>query len=134
MDSRYFIVDAAGDIDQDGVNSRISCTELTLVREIDRIKLAVHACLYIQRYPEREMDGEKAVRDHGRCTTAGDFIIVRGKSPRAAGVKGSWLFLLREEKKTAAIRDVLPVYIDGAKHRADTWYGIRGDRVCKKKN
>lgn len=134
LDSRYFIVDAAGDIDQDGEGSRISCTELTLVKEIDRIKLAVHACLYIQKYPEREMESSRAVRDRGRCLTEGDFIIVRGKSPRAAGVKGSWLFLLREEKETAAIRDVFTVYIDGGKYRANTWYGIRGERVCEKKN
>lgn len=134
MDSRYFIVEAAGDINQDGVGSRISCTKLTLVKEISRIDLAVHACLYIQRYPERATEGSHVARDKGKCHTKGDFIIVRGKSPRAAGVKGAWLFLLREEKKSTAIRDVLPVYVDGEKYRADAWYGIRGDGVCKKKS
>ena len=134
MDARYFIVEAAGDINQDGVNSRISCTKMTLVKEINRIELAVHACLYIQRYPERDAEGDHVAQDAGKCHTKGDFIIVRGKSPRAAGVKGAWLFLLREEKKSAAIRDVLPVYIDGAKYRADTWYGIRGNGVCIRKN
>lgn len=135
MDSRYFIVEAAGDINQDGVGSRISCTKLTLVKEIDRIKLAVHACLYIQRYPERgPEERHHLAKNKGKCHTKGDFIIVRGKEPRAAGVKGSWLFLLREEKQSVAIKDVFPVYIDGKEYRANTWYGIRGDRVCGKTN
>ena len=30
MDSRFFIVEAGGDINQDGNGTRISCTELTL--------------------------------------------------------------------------------------------------------
>lgn len=134
MDARFFIVEAGGDINQDGIGSRISCTKLTLLKEIDRIALAAHACLYIQKYPERDMESRYAREDTGRCKAAGDFIIVRGKSPRAAGVKGSWLFLLKEAKRSKAIAGVYPVYIDGEEYRADTWYGIRGEEICVKKS
>ena len=99
MDTRFFIVNAEGDINQDGRGSRISCTKLSLVKELDRIQLATHACLYIQKYPDREMEnGAYAKTQKGSCNEKGDFVIVRGKSPQAAGVKGSWLFLLKEAK------------------------------------
>lgn len=135
MDTRFFIVEAEGDINQDGVGSRISCTKLTLVKEISRIQLATHACLYIQKYPDRNTeDGTNLEYQEGSCNRAGDFIIVRGKSPRAAGVKGSWLFLLKEAKKSTAIEGIYPVFIDGEEYQVDTWYGIKGGAVCKKKN
>lgn len=134
MNARFFIVEATGDINQDGHGSRISCTRLTLVKEIDRIKLAAHACLYMQKYPERDMESGWARRDRGNCACAGDFIIVRGKSPRAAGVKGSWLFLLQEEKGCAGISGIYPAYIDGKEYKENTWYGIRGGKTCRKKN
>ncbi|MCM1233488.1 MAG: hypothetical protein NC489_25515 [Ruminococcus flavefaciens] len=134
-DTRFFIVQADGDINQDGVGTRISCTRLTLLKEIDRIGLAVHACMYMQRYPERESGGRYVCRDSGSCVEDGSFIIVRGKSPRAAGVKGAWIFLLKEAKGSGrAIEAVYPLHIDGEEYRENTWYGIRGGRICRKKN
>ena len=38
MSDRYFVVKAEGDINQDGYGSRISCTEITLIKEITRIE------------------------------------------------------------------------------------------------
>ena len=135
MSSRFFIVEAAGDINQDGNGSRISCTKLTLLKEIDRIKLAAHACMYMQKYPEREMENSGyAKRDKGECGQEGDFVIVRGRNPQAAGVKGSWIFLLKEAKGSGAIEAVYPVFIDGEEYKAGTWYGIRGGKICGKKS
>lgn len=133
-DARFFIVNAEGDINQDGVGSRISCTKITLVKEIDRIKLGAHACLYIQKYPMRAMESGHAQIEQGKCTKPDDFIIVRGKSPKAAGVKGSYLFLLKEESKANVIEGIYPIFIDGEEYKANTWYGIKGGRVCEKKN
>lgn len=135
MDSRFFIVEAEGDINQDGDGSRISCTRLTLLKEIDRIKLAVHACMYMQKYPERDPEDSGHVKkDEGKCSKEGDFIIVRGKSPRAAGVKGSWLFLLKEAKGSAEIETVCPVFIDGTEYQENVWYGLRGGKICRRKS
>lgn len=135
MDTRFFIVKAEGDINQDGTGSRISCTKLTLVKELDRIQLATHACLYIQKYPDRDTENDTYVESQkGSCNKAGDFIIVRGKSPRAAGVKGSWLFLLKEAKRSRKIEGIYPVFIDGEEYKENIWYGIKGGTVCEKKN
>ena len=133
MDSRYFFVEAAGDINQDGEGSRISCTRITLLKEITRIQLAVMACQYIEKYPERELESSYAVKDRGTCRIAGDFIIVRGKDPRAAGVEGSYLFLMQEAEDSQEITGIYPIQIDGKEYRKDIWYGIRGGAVCEKK-
>lgn len=134
MSARFFIVKAEGDINQDGYNSRISCTKLTLVREISRIKLAVHACMYIQKYPQRTHESGYVKEQKGKCDTKGDFLIVRGKSPKAAGIKGSYLFLLKEKTETEEIEGVYPIFIDGEEFREDVWYGVRGGKVCERKN
>lgn len=133
MDDRYFIVEAAGDINQDGTGSRISCTRLTLKKEITRIQLAALACEYMRRYPEREPESNYVERDRGREIEAGDFMIVRGKHPRAAGVKGSWLFLVQEEKDSQEIKGIYPIEIDGKEYKENTWYGLRGGAVCEKR-
>lgn len=133
-DTRFFMVEAEGDINQDGSGSRISCTKITLVKELDRIRLAAHACMYIQKYPERDTESRYVKEKEGTCSESGNFIIVRGKSPKAAGVKGSYLFLLKEAKKSKEIEGVYPIFIDGYEYKEDVWYGIRGGEVCEKKN
>ena len=133
MDSRFFVVEAEGDINQDGVGSRISCTKITLVREITRIQLAVLSCKYIEKYPEREMESCYAVKDRGTCYKAGDFIIVRGKHPVAAGVKGSYLFLIQEAKDSKEIIGIYPFRINCEEFQEYTFYGIRGGNLCAKK-
>lgn len=134
MDSRFFIVDAEGEIHQDGRGSRISCTRITLLKEISRIQLAAHACLYIQKYPDREMESSYAKRDKGRCNRKDDFLIVRGKNPEAAGTKGAYLFLVQECKNSRAIKGIYPIYIDGKEYLPDTWYGLRKGEICSKTN
>ncbi len=134
QDARFFIVRAEGDINQDGNGSRISCTKLTLVKELNRIQLAAHACMYMQKYPDRDMENSYAVRDRGRCIKEDDFIIVRGKSPKAAGVEGSYLFLVKEKKGSKEIEGIYPVFIDGEEFKKDTWYGIRGEKICRSRS
>lgn len=131
--TRFFIVEAAGDINQDGNGSRISCTKLTLLREITRIDLAARACNYMYRYPDREWECKYAHKDRGRTQAADDVIIVRGKHPEAAGVKGSYLFLM-QEGKSREIQGIYPVEVDGREYEEDTWYRVRGGTVCKKKH
>lgn len=126
MDTRFFIVRAEGDINQDGYGSRISCTRLTLVKEISRIQLAVRACMYINQYPDREIESSYMAQSKGECWGKGDFIIVRGKAPVAAGVEGSWIFLVQEAKNSKEIINICPIEIDGKDYQEDVWYGIKG--------
>ncbi len=134
MDDRFFIVEAAGDINQDGTGSRISCTRLTLKKEITRMQLAALGCEYMRRYPEREPENGYVTQDKGRCSTRSDFVIVRGKHPRAAGVEGSYLFLVQEKKASKEIVGIYAIEIDGEEYKEETWYGLRGGAVCEKRN
>ncbi|MDD3369224.1 MAG: hypothetical protein PHP50_10120 [Lachnospiraceae bacterium] len=134
MDTRFFLVKAEGDINQDGKGSRISCNKLTLVKELNRIEIAVHGCMYMQKYPNRENESKYVVSEKGRCDNKGNFIIVRGKHPAAAGVVGAYLFLIKEEKSSRDIATIEPILVDGEEYQANTYYCIRGGKVCKRKN
>lgn len=133
-DTRFFIVDADGEVNQDGCGSRISCTKLTLLKEITRIQLGALACLYMQDHPQREEQSRYLKEEKGECDSEGNFIIVRGKSPMAAGVKGSYLFLVKEERNSKEIKEMYPVFVDGEEVKANIWYGIRGGTLCEKKS
>lgn len=128
-DARYFIVKAEGEVNQDGYDSRISCTKLTLLKELNRIELAAHACRYIQKYPDRALESNYAQMNKGTCTD--DFIIVRGKNPIAKGRKGSYLFLIQEEKETNGIKGIYALEIDGKEYKPNTYYTVKKGEIAK---
>ena len=43
-------------------------------------------------------------------------------------------FLLKEEKDTRNIQEIYPVYVDGKQIKANVYYGLRGGKLCIKKN
>lgn len=133
MSNRFFIVEAGGEINQDGEGTRISCTEMTLLKEITRLQLAVLACEYMQKYPDREEKETHYSQDVGHVNTEGDFIIVRGKNPKAKGVKGSYIFLLKEKKGSRDIEQIQVIYVDDNEIKSDRYYGLRGNTICEKK-
>ena len=51
--ARYCIVEAAGDVHEDG-NDKISCTEMTILKEITLQQLGALECKWIQEHPERK--------------------------------------------------------------------------------
>ena len=129
-DARYFIVKAEGDINQDGIGSRISCTKLTLVREISLLEMGVYACQYIQKHPKRKLESCYAVRDYGECNT--EFLIVRGKQPAAKGKKGSVIFYLKEDSDGNIVK-ICPVEIGQDGYKANTVYEFKGGKIREKK-
>ncbi|MDO5575201.1 MAG: hypothetical protein Q4G60_14625 [bacterium] len=131
MSDRYFIVEAAGDLDEDSAR-RISCTKLTLVKEISRIQLATLACRYMEKYPDRQQD-KSIQKNEGSVCKEGDFVIVRGKNPRAAGVKGSYLFLVKEKKNSMEIETIDVLRVDGTLIKEDIYYMV-GGKKCKRKS
>lgn len=134
QDSRFCVVKADGEINQDNVETKISCTELTVVKEVTRLELAALGCEYIRKHPKRDDKSEFLIRDRGECENKSGFIIVRGKYPKAKAVNGGTFFLLQEEKNT---KDIKAIYIgrageDGVK--PNVYYGIRRQRLCEEKN
>lgn len=124
--SAYYLVEAGGDIDEDGSDSRISCTRIKLLRPLDIYEFVVSSVEYICRHPEREIGlistGKiRAAKNEGRAA-AGGAIIVYGEAPRAIGPEGSVLALIKIKDKV--IESVCVRKIDGEKYKADTWYKI----------
>lgn len=130
--SRYCIVDAGGDIHEDG-NDKISCTELKIIKEISLKHLGILECEWIMEHPERECS-IKVLRDTGTANKGG-IVIVRGKNPEAAGKIGSTIFLLKEGKNKKTVDEVGVYEIDGKDYLPDTFYGVNGrKRRCVKKS
>lgn len=128
-DDRYFIVEAAGDIHEDDVNSRIACTKLRLVKEISLPQLIIAGLVYMQEHPKRK--ASSVVCKESGWTSKG-YVIVRGKHPKAAGPVGSILFLAKEDED-GNIEEIGVYEVDGENIKADKYYNARGVRVYEKK-
>lgn len=130
--SRFCIVNAGGDVHEDGLN-KISCTEMTILREITLEQLGALECEWLRLHPEREYSNEVK---HGTGRAGkNDIVIVRGKNPKAAGDIGSTLFLLKEGKGTKEIISAGAYRIDGVNYLPEIYYNAEGRQVkCERKN
>lgn len=130
--SRYCIVNAGGDVHEDG-NDKISCTEMTILKEITLQQLGALECQWMQNHPERKYS-RHVMKDNGTATGKG-IVIVRGKNPRAAGSLGSTIFLLKEKKGEKIIDEVGIYEIDGKEFLPGVFYRVDGRKCrCEKKN
>lgn len=91
--SVYTIVNVGGDVDEDAVDSKISCTELTILRVLEPADFLLHILLYMKRYPQKKCFVEKT----GRGEARGGYVVVRGQNPYAKGCEGDLLAMAREE-------------------------------------
>lgn len=120
-DGRYCMVEASGDINEDG-NNKISCTKMTILKEITLQELGILECDWLARHPERKYSN-LIKKDEG-VAAAGKIVIVRGENPRAKGEEGSTLYLLKE--KNGEIVEIGVYEAEPGK-----WYGVSG---CEKQN
>lgn len=122
--SRYFLVEAAGSIDEE--NSDVStCTEMTLLEELDTRSLALHTIAYMINHPKRAWQAHGSSLDiseeRAECMGAPGIAIARGKDPKARGCAGTVIGLVREEGNNM----VAAAYVAGEKGiRPGVWYGI----------
>lgn len=123
---RYYMVEAAGSLDEDGSTTQIACTEMTLLKELTHKQLAGYGMMYMVQHPTR--DWKKNYRtcmvrpDEAEGTGRNSIAIARGKNPRVRGKKGSVLGLI-VEKKQGEITGAKVFEVDGAV-REDTWYTL----------
>lgn len=131
-DSRYCVVNAGGDINEDG-QDRISCTEMTILKEVTLQQLGALECQWIQKHPERK-NSNQVLRNRGTAKKAG-IVIVRGQEPEAAGELGSTIYLLKEKQNEREIAEIGIYEIDGAEFFPNVFYKTDGRQSeCEKKN
>ncbi|SBV91169.1 conserved hypothetical protein [uncultured Eubacteriales bacterium] len=116
-------VEAGGDIDEDDIDSKISCTEMRLIRRLSLRDFLEAALLYIVRHPFREWNGN-VIRDCGAAENG--FAIVRGVDPAAAGPQGAYLALAKENPLTRRIEEIALWEVDGSGRKPGVYYDCQG--------
>ena len=116
-------VEASGDIDEDGSNTKISCTVMTIGKRMSCEGIVLEAIRYIARHPrfkDKHIHENKGRDDY--------FCIVRGTNPIAAGSKGTVLGIIKENPRHK-IQAVAIYKIDGIILKAGHYYDINGEEV-----
>lgn len=124
--SVYYLVEAEGDIDEDGGDSKISSTRIRLIQKLNMFDFVSAALEYICRHPERKISERSGMitvcRDCGKARKGG-AVIVHGEHPVASGPAGSILALVKRHPD-GGIASVCIRNVDGERCKADTKYQI----------
>ncbi len=122
QDSVYHIVDAGGDIDEDDRDSKISCTELTVLNQLTIEQLILHGLAYMVDHPNRESSSQVS---EDKATACNGYAIVRGLDPVAKGTKvGDILAFAKQSLDGRSIERVAMRKVDGKKVLPDVWYDM----------
>lgn len=121
--SVYYIVEARGTVNEDGTDTRISCTEMRLTQKLSIYDFVMEAIKYMFVHPQREPNR----RITEEVTANKWFGIARGKVPRIKGSQGTVIAVMKEYPDSCEIEDfnIWIVGQDGIKE--DVWYGIDGE-------
>lgn len=117
--SEYYLVQPGGDVDEDEIDSKIACTELTILKKLEREEFFLHALAYMVDHPGREWN-QYVQKDKGRAQYG--YAVVRGIDPIASGRKGDILAFARESQDSKKIIQIAVVPVDGRKIRSGVWY------------
>ena len=121
-DLSVFFDTAGGDIDEDGVDSKISCTELTILKRLTKKELFLHGLAFMADHPKRKWNSnikaDKAEAWNG-------YAAVRGADPIAKGTRnGDVLAFAKEDGTTGGIQQIVVAEIDGKTLQPGIWYGV----------
>ena len=119
--SEYYLVDAGGDVDEDEFDTKISCTQLTILHKLTRAEFFLHALAYMVDHPQRKWN-RYVQKDAGNADEG--FTIVRGTAPIACGNLGDILGLVKECPETGNVVQIALATVDGMKVMPSTWYDI----------
>lgn len=127
--NRFFMVEAAGSIDEDD-GERIACTELTLMKELSVLEFALEGMKYMINHPARESWQQnysevKVSQDRAEAAKANNIAIARGENPRVKGPEGSILGIIREMEGFGIV-DAKLFVVEAAE--ADKWLILGKDR------
>lgn len=123
MKSECWEVEAGGDIDEDDVDSKISCTKMRLIRSLNLEEFIEAALIYMTKHPFRTWNSE--VKEN-RGEAENGFVIVRGSDPIAAGPKSAILALVKENLTTHRITEVSMIIVGRAGIKPGIFYDVNG--------
>ena len=123
-ESVYYEVEAAGDLDEDAIDSKIACTNLRLVKKLSFKELLFEGLVYMVRHPKRKWNSH-VQRDSG--TAKNGYAVVCGAEPMACGMEGDFLALIKEDEKTQEVLEVGLFQVGRSRCRAGIWYDVHGN-------
>lgn len=124
--NRYFLVEAAGSIDElGGTDTQLACTEMTLLKELSLKEFAGHAMMYMVKHPLRDWKRDSRMlqitEDEAEADENG-IAIARGLHPKVKGKQGAVLGLIRDNG--GLIEDAKLFAVEG-EIKPDTWYTLK---------
>lgn len=118
--SVFCVVDARGDIDEDGDDSKIACTELAILKQLSLEEFFLHGLAYMADHPLQKWSHTS--EDFGEAS--GGYVVVRGHDPVARGRIGDILAFAKEGADGKKITQISLTSVDGKKAMPDVWYGV----------
>lgn len=119
--SEYYIVDAGGDIDEDGSDSKISCTELTIIKRLEIRDFFMLGLAFMADHPQ--LTKSRCVRQNQDRAYQG-YAVICGTNPLASGEIGDILALAKEDSVQRRIAQIACVQVDGKEILPNVWYDI----------
>ena len=119
--SEYYIVNAGGDVHEDGLDTKISCTELTVIKRLSRMDLFLHALAFMADHPKRELSSHVS-RDQADAGYR-NYAVVRGIDPIACGAVGTILAFAKDDPDGNIVQVAL-AEVDGKRILPGVWYGV----------
>lgn len=119
----YYMVLVDGDINEDGLDSKISCTRMKLLKKLTLKEFVSESIMYMCDHPQLKTNG-MVQENTGEARQ--HFTIVRGKKPVAKGRLGSILGFAQEAKNSREIVQAGILVVDGENVLPDTWYTLDG--------
>lgn len=120
--ARYCEVEAGGDINEDG-DDRISCTEMTIVKEYTLEQIGLLECLWLKDHPERKPSIH--VKENFGQAYEGGIVVVRGRNPKAKGEINSAIFLIKVDRYGEAVK-IGGYVVDGKECLPGKVYNVLG--------
>lgn len=130
-ENRFFLCEAGGSIDEEENCSMVVSTELTLLRELTLMEIAMAAMEYMIIHPKREWEksekGARAEKEWSEAIRGTKIAIARGTHPKVRGEYGTVIGLIVEDEKgkpvAAGVRNV-----DGIQAKEYQIYSMTEDR------
>jgi len=119
--AEYYLVDARGDINEDGTDSKIACTELNIIKKLTREEFFLHGLVYMVDHPLIKCSAHV---EKDRAKARNGYAVVRGYDPIAQGALGDILAFAKDDPVTRTVSQIALSRVDGKKVLPGVWYGV----------
>lgn len=126
--SIYYLVNAGGDIHEDGSDTKIACTRIKLVKKLTMEEFVAHALIYMLDHPYLKTNSiVKSETAYGKARDG--FWIVRGKNPRCMAPIGTIVGMAQEAIDSNEIVAMTVYKVDGKRYLQDVAYLVNGEEA-----